>query len=354
MAMAALQSGEEGVGSVRGFSIEEFGVTLLRTGKRTLAILATVGLAAGAAFGLLTPRQYVTSATFIPQSSDNGMSGLELAASQFGIRVPQTGGMWGPPVYVELLRSRELLEPILLDSVTVHEEGDRRAAVIDLLRLPALPLALRTERGVAVLRTRVAVSEEKKLNGVRVSVTTRWPSVSLALAERLVRGVNEFNLSTRKSQATAEREFVEQQTTMAERALLEAEQRLQAFLQRNRSIGGSPDLTFQQDRLQRDVTFRQNMVTTLAQRREEARIREVRDTPVLTVLESPRLAIAGMARRSAMKGVLGALVAVLLGIAGMYVIEGLSWARRDSVDPSLWHFRLLDSALPDFLRRLAR
>lgn len=351
--MAALQSSEEEILPVRRLSVEEFGATLLRSGKRTLAVFAVLGLAAGAAIGLLLPRRYVTNTTFIPQSSDNGLSGLELAASQFGIKVPQTGGMWGPAVYVELLRSRELLEPILLDSVTVREEGDRRAAVIDLLRLPELPGALRTERGVLVLRTKVSVSEEKKLSGVNVSVTTRWPSVSLAITERLLRGVKEFNLSTRKSQATAEREFVEEQTTMAERALLEAEDRMQAFLQRNRSVAGSADLTFQQERLQRSMSFRQNVVTTLSQKREEARIREVRDTPVLTVIEVPRLAIAGIPRHSALKGVFGALVGVLIGVSFIYVQQGLIVARSDSADPDLWHFRLLDSAIPDFLRRPA-
>lgn len=350
--MVEALSAERGIASPGGLPLEQFGVTLLRTAKRPLGVLMLLGLAVGTSIGLLTPRQYVSTATFIPQSADNNaMSGIELAASQFGIRVPQSGGAWGPPVYVELLRSRELLEPIVLDSITVTELGNQRTAVMDLLRLPELPPARRVERAVALLRQRVSVSEEKKLNGVRVTVTTRWPSVSLAVAERLVNGVNAFNVTTRKTQATAEREFVGEQVRSAERELLDTEERFQDFLRRNRSIAGSPELTFAQDRLQREVALRQSMLTTLLQRREEARIREVRDTPVLTVLERPRLPVTGLARRSAMKGVLGALVALLFGIAFLWVREGLRRSDLEPSDPDLAVFRFVAAILPRWLRR---
>lgn len=337
-----------------GFPIEEFGVMLFREQKRVIVGLAVVGLVLGAAVGLLSPRQYATSATFIPQSAENSMSNLALAASQFGIRVPQSGGAWGPPVYVELLRSRELLEPIVRDTVAVPELGGDLHAMLDLLRLPQLAPAERIERGIAVLRKRIGVSEEKKLNGVRVSVTTRWPSVSLYLAERLVDGVNEFNVSARKSQATAERQFVDARVQSAEEDLRSSESRLEEFLKRNRSVAGSPELTFAQDRLQREVMLRQGMVTTLLQQREEARIREVRDTPVLTVLERPRLPVYGLARRSAMKGVLGAMVAMLIGIAVLYLREGLRLARRMPGDPEFAFFRFVDAILPGPLQRVMR
>jgi uncharacterized protein involved in exopolysaccharide biosynthesis len=191
-----------------------------------------------------------------------------------------------------------------------------------------------------VLRTIVVAAEDKKLNAVRLTVTTRWPSVSLAIAQRLVNGVNQFNLDTRRIQAKAEREFVEARTADAERALREAEDRLQSFMQRNRSVAGSPELTFAQDRLQRDVALRQSVLTSLAQRREEARLKEVRDVPVVTVIESPRLAVTGQPRRSAMRGVLGAFVAGGLGLAIALVLEALAEARKEEPQGI---FRLLQS-----------
>src|SRR5687768_14304504 len=83
----------------------------------TIIALGVIGGSIGLAMGLTTTRMYVSAATFIPQGSEGPQSGLALAASQFGIRVPATSGGWGPPIYVELLRSRALLEPLASSTV---------------------------------------------------------------------------------------------------------------------------------------------------------------------------------------------------------------------------------------------
>lgn len=339
-------------------SLEAWGSILLRW-RRTIVALGLGGAVLGLAIGLLSRRVYVAGATFIPQSSETGLSGagisgLALAASQFGIQVPTGGGAWGPPVYVELLRSQVLLEPIALDTVAVVEQGRRRVAVMDLLDIPMLPAAERTERTVLKLRKMIMAREDKKLDGVEMTVTTRWPSVSLALAEKLVRGLNQFNLESRKSQAAAERQFVEAQVGVAERDLREAEDRLQSFLQRNRVVSGSQELIFAQDRLQREVGLRQAVYTSLVQNLEEARIREVRDTPVITVLESPRLPATGKARRSAQKGILGGLLLGGVGVLIALIGDAAARARRATGEESGEFFRLLHEATPRFLRGASR
>ena len=193
--------------------------TVLIRWRRTIVVLAVLGGALGLTRALTSPRVYVSSATFIPQRSEGSISGLALAASQLGIRVPTPGDVWGPPLYVELLRSQAILEPIALDTVAVEEEGGRRVALMDLLRIQGPGPERRADRAVRVLRRLVTANEVRALGAVKVSVTTRWPSVSLTLAERLLRAVNQFNLETRKSQAAAERQFVEGQAAEAERLL---------------------------------------------------------------------------------------------------------------------------------------
>lgn len=331
-------------------SLLVLGNVLLRW-RRTIVGLGVVGAALGLAKGMTSTRVYVSAATFITQGSEGGASGLALAASQFGIRVPTSGGSWGPPVYVELLRSQALLEPIALDTVVVAEEGGRRVALMDLLEVEAPTPARRTDLAVRALGGVVSASEVKALGAVKLSVTTRWPSVSLALAERLVRGVNQFNLETRKSQAMAERQFVEIQAREAERALREAEDRLQLFLQRNRAISDSPELGFQRDRLQRELALRQQVYTTLVQNREEARIREVRDTPVITVLESPRLPVVGEARNSVKKALLGGFMGGMFGAVIALLVQAVASVRRAPNEEAQEFFLLAQEILPQFLRK---
>jgi len=328
----ALTTGDE-------ISFESFASTLLRW-RRTIVIFGIVGAMIGLAIGLLSRRDYVSTATFIPQSSEQSLSGLALAASQFGIQVPSSGNVWGPPVYAELLKSQVLLEPIALDTVVVAEESGRRVAMMDLLEVSAkLPPARRIERGVVELRKLIAAIEDKKLSAVRLTVTTHWPSVSLAIASNLLHAVSQFNLETRKSQA--------------ERALRAAEDQLQAFLQRNRSTS-APELMFQQDRLQREVSLRQAVYTSLMQNREEARIREVRDTPVLTILENPRLPASGKSRGTVFKALLGGLAAALLGALIAFGGDALVGLRTSDNAETRAFLEQLDEATPRFLRRNAR
>jgi uncharacterized protein involved in exopolysaccharide biosynthesis len=351
--MAELNAGAASEGQDDDISMLALGSTLLRR-RRTIAFLGVFGAALGLAFGLLSRRVYTSEAMFIPQGSEASAGGLALAASQFGIRVPTSGGTWGSPVYVELLRSRSLLEAIALDTVIVREDGGRRIAIMDLLQVDAASNALRVDRTIRALGKIVAASEVKTLGAVKVSVITPWPSVSLALAERLVSGVNQFNLETRKSQASAERRFIEARAQEAEGALHAAEDRLQAFLTGNRDFASSPELGLNRDRLQRDVALRQQLYTTLLQSGDEARIREVRDTPVITMIEDPSLPTTGEPRKSVQKAAIGGFLGVGLGVLVAVLAQWVSGARREPSEESKEFFLLVEQATPRFLRRWQR
>jgi uncharacterized protein involved in exopolysaccharide biosynthesis len=155
--------------------------------------------------------------------------------------------------------------------------------------------------------------------------------VSLAIAGRLLDGLNHFNRITRQSQAREERRFTEARLADAQASLRAAEDALQRFLEGNRQFSASAALKFQQDRLQREVQLQQQVVTSLAQQYEENRIREVRDTPVITVIDPPVLAARPDARLRGLILVLGTMAA--FGISVMIVVVRESWIRHNAIGP---------------------
>ena len=313
--------------------------------------LAVLGFVLGLAYALSKPRAYMSSATFIPEAVQGSVSGLAAAASQLGFTIPSGGGGWGPPMYVELIRSRALLEPIALDTLVVEEEQGRRITLINLLKIKAPTREREVAAAVGALSGMITATEDKKLGGVTVAVKSKWPSVSLALANRLVQRVNQFNLETRKSQAAAERQFVEAQAVESERALRDAEDRLQGFLQANRELGGSPGLAFERERLQREVARRNQLYTSWLQSREEARIREIRDTPVITVFDTPRLAFTAEPRKSAMKAVLGGITGAMFGVLFAFLADSVAGARRSKREDAEEFFQLIERATPKVLKK---
>ena len=210
---------------------------------------------------------------------------------------------------------------------------------------------MRAELAVSALRGAITAAEVKDLSAVKVSVISKWPSVSLALAEKLVTSVNQFNLQTRKSQATAERKFVETRAAEAEGALRDAENRLQGFLQSNRTWSNSPQLTFEHNRMEREVGMRQQTYSSLLVNREEARIREVRDIPVITVLDAPRRPLMSESRKTLQRAILGGLAGGMLGMLMALFAHGLRAAREVPSKASEEFFQTLREATPRLLRK---
>lgn len=313
----------------------------------TIVSFGFAGGLLGLAISLLGPKVFVSSASFIPQAAESGGGIAALAASQFGIRMPAGGGgTWGAPMYVELVKSHTLLEPIARDSFAVTSGGPR-LPLVDVVRAVAPTPELRVEEAIKTLRTILVAREDKRLGMVTVKATTRSPELSYALVDRLIKRLNQFNLETRKSQALAERQLAEREAALAEAALRAAEDRLLSFRQTNR-IRVSDALRAEEDRLQRDVATRNQLYNSWLQSREEARIREVRDTPVLTIVETPRVPLLREGRGTVRKAVLGGLI--FGGIAALFAIITEGFSRRDASPETREFVSQLQKALPRFMR----
>jgi uncharacterized protein involved in exopolysaccharide biosynthesis len=135
----------------------------------------------------------------------------------------------------------------------------------------------------------------------------------------------------RQSQASAERKFTEARLAEGAEELRIAENRLQGFLQGNREFGGSPALGFERDRLNREVAMRQQIYTSLAQAYEQAKIDEVRESPVITVLNPPIEPARPDPRGLVSRGLAGIVLGGMLGI--FFALLRTYLARTRELDP---------------------
>lgn len=313
-----------------------------------LAPVAVAFLVIG--FGLLGPRSYTATASFTPESGEGQAGSLSGLASQFGINVPTGEAGQSPQFYADLLESRELLREAVLTEYDVETEPDRaegdrlQGDLVALLEIEANTRRLAVANAIRSLRDIVSVTTSPETGVVELSVTTRWPDLSRQVADRLIKLVNQFNLETRKTQAAAEREFIEGQVARAESALHAAEDSLEAFLERNRRYQNSPELTFRYERLQRQVNLRQQVFTSLSESYEQAKINEVRNTPVITVVEPPELPARPDRRRLALKGVLGLMLGGMAGVFWAFGREMMATSRKADPDEYAEFARLNEEA----------
>ena len=334
-------------------SLLELGNVFLRRRGTILRTVLVVTLAA-LAFILLTPRTFTAVTSFVPQSPGGGGSGLRGLAGQFGFALPSENPGESPQFYAELVKSREILGALareefrfLVPGEEAQEPEVQSGTLPDLLELEsrAENPELRREAAIRWLGGAVSVSTGRETGTVKVSVSTPWAGLSKVLADRILEMVTEFNLQTRQSKAAAERRFVEGRLTEAMDSLRAAEDRLESFLENNRQFlaarSSSPELSFQHERLQREVVMRQQVYTGLAQAHEEARIAEVRNTPIITLVESPELPVRPDSRGGSLKLALGIMLGGMLGVFLAFMREFADRSRREEGEEyrefsSLW------------------
>jgi len=266
------------------------GELLLLFSSRRKGIVATWSgaLVVGIAAALLWPPRYAAVASFIPEvtSSSRLSPGLGNLATQFGVSLgsdPLQSGRF----YADVLLSRRVVERVLQSyyslpgSVTTSDS----ATLLDLLGVKGRDSLERLQKGVKKLRGATSVDPAIRTNIVTLTVTARDPYLAAAVANRFVETVNEFNTRIRQSQAGRRRRFVEQQADSAERELRAAEDRLKSFYEQNRSWEHSPALQYRLGQLQRQVDIEKEVYLTLRRDLETARIDEVNDLPLISVID---------------------------------------------------------------------
>jgi uncharacterized protein involved in exopolysaccharide biosynthesis len=238
---------------------------------------------------LLVPNEYTTQTTFIPSSKGApNLGALGSLALSFGVIPP---GETGPKFYADLAKSDEILLKVLGSQGDSGDDGRLSShaeyVVINHIR-GRDSLALR-DATLRHLRRHVEVDFDPRTSVVVLRVTARDRALAVDIAWTILRALNDFNIHTLQTAARAQREFLERRVTAARRELALSQDSLRDFYTHNRRYQESPGLVLRESGLRRTYELRQQNLVTLLNALEQARIDEVRDTPVLTTLDRPIL-----------------------------------------------------------------
>jgi uncharacterized protein involved in exopolysaccharide biosynthesis len=291
---------------------------LVRRWRIVVAVPAVFAVVA-AVVSFLVPKVYTASTSFTPAAPATtglgaGLGGLAGLAGQLGL-----GGATGatsPEFFASVLESRELLDTLLRTPFADPDGGPPRP-LLDLLDIDGDTPEERMSLGIRKMRKVLSEGVDGRTGIISMSVRQGDARLAADVANRLVELLNAFNLDRRQSQSREQARFTAQRLAEAEHELRDAEGAMQRFLVANRQYQGSPLLEFEYARLDRVVQLKQEVFTSLSKSYEEARIAEVRDTPVLTIIDravpphrrtSPRRRVYVMVAML-VGGVIGAAVA---------------------------------------------
>lgn len=254
---------------------------------RTIALYALISGGAAAAVSLLLPSVYVSQASLVVDTPER--TGLPASLAQFAgqLGVPGLESGKTPEFYRDLMQSRRVLTALLRSSI--HDP--RTGQAVPVYRVYGNEHdSLSPKRVEALLHklgTRLESTVDVRTSVIRVALGAPTPAQASEALDTLLSLANEFAVTNLRSRGSARRQFAEAQATRARGDLTVAEDSLRRFEEQNRRVADSPTLQFEEARLRRRVELAQELYLTLDREFEQARIDEVRDTPVLNVIDPP-------------------------------------------------------------------
>lgn len=300
-------------------------VPMMRRWKLLLGLPAGIGLAA-TLISLVLPSAYTAETTLTPAASSTagGLSGSALAslaglAGQLGMGTG-AGGTLSPDFISDVLKSREVLTATLKSEFQDPLSRNQRP-LLDIMGIEGKSETARVSEGVRRMERLVKTQVDHSTGIVTLMVKSRDPELAASIANRMRDILNSFNLERRQSQSREQARFTRERLAHAQAELQQAEAAQLRFLQANREYSGSPILEFEQGRLRRAVDLRQEVYISLAKSYEEARIAEVRDTPVITTIDSAVAPDRRSSPRPLLNGVIGFLLGGVLALGLILLLE---------------------------------
>lgn len=281
--------------------------------------------------------QYTARAELKPSAASSGLGNFAGLAAQLGVNAGGFGANDGVEYYAEVLRSNEILGAVVRSSFAFSRRriggpaGDSvHGTLMDVWNIKAPSAEEREAAAIRKLRASITARPNLAAGLLRFEVTAKWPELAVQINRHFLDALGAFNIQSRQSQASAQRRFVEQRLTSMRGELADAENALAAFEGRNRGNLQAPLLMLERARLQRRVDVAQQVYLTLSQGYEQARIDEVRDTPVFTVVDSPERTVE-QSGGLLLFVMLGGFVGGLIGLAIILLRE--VWAGQLAEHP---------------------
>lgn len=272
-----------------------------------LPILTTFLVVAGS---FIFGRKFTATALLRPQLESGLPAGLSGLGSQL-MGLMRLGSGETLDYYVKLLQSRTLLEEVA--SATYRSATKGELTLLEYYETKGTP-ADRLNAAVDRLARDTKVEPDARAGVIELSFSATEPSLAEQVVRRYLVALNAFNTERRQSAARAEREFLERTLAAVRDSLRSAELALETFQERNKRAT-SPSLRMLEARLQRDLSEKQQLFLQLSQELARARIEEVRNTPVVTILDAPE--------GSALPARLGLPIQLFLGVTLGLVMASL-------------------------------
>lgn len=240
-------------------------------------------------FALLMPNTYTATVSILPDSDPGARGQLAQFAGLASMAGVDIGAVSDAQLYPDIIRS----ESVLRDVVYAKYETSKFNNPVNLIEYWEIEGDNREEEYEAALKSlrenAISVNVARETRFITLSVETEEPKLSADIANNIAGQLDEYMLTKRRTRATDQRDWIDRRLSEVEGDLRRSEENLKEFRERNRRIADSPELMLEQQRLAREVEMNNALFIELKKQQETVKIQEIRDMPVVQVLDHARI-----------------------------------------------------------------
>ena len=293
---------------------------VLANGKKWIIISTTLFAILTIGTSFLFTKFYSARISLYPSKQDlnSNLGQFQSLASSIGMNLPNEKQNFNIPDVVE----SNLIKQKILNKKWQKLEGEDQS-LFDFWQFYNSPwynpfssgevdTAYINEKALNYLSDQIEVVENRRTGLIEVLVSLEDPQISADISNFIGEQVQAYIQKENSAHATKEKDFIENRLKIVKGELIILEEELKIFSERNRGYEESPELYMMYSRLFREVEAKKQVVITLQQQLELARIEEVKQSPILHILDQAEIP----ARKSAPNRLLFLIVGGIIGMIG--------------------------------------
>ncbi|WP_346857517.1 Wzz/FepE/Etk N-terminal domain-containing protein [uncultured Draconibacterium sp.] len=296
-------------------------------GRKLIIITVLIFMAIGVAVALLSPKEYSSSTTMVPQLSNNSskMGGLSSLAAMAGFNLGdlnKSSGELSPYIYPQIVQSvpfqLELMNASYTFSAVDHPvsfyeyytqhytpgflaslkkytiglpfvilsaiKGEDQTSGKTLETNDYIYLTKEQEEVRKILANGVTLETNDKDGYVTLSVRSNEAKLSAQIAQKAQMLLQKYITTFKIEKASAQLKFIEERYADNKKEFEAAQAALADFRDKNKNVTSARART-QEERLQSDYQLAFDVYSQLAQQLEQARIQVKEDTPVFSIIK---------------------------------------------------------------------
>ena len=236
----------------------------------------------------IAPGYTSTSKIMSSQGSGSNPSAAVGLAAQFGINLDNQSDLRWP--YAETIKSRVFAKRLINKKFDSKQFGKQKSLIYILNSGKSSSeddISIIESDAIRVFHKMINVNEDLNTGIFTISVSAKEPELAKEINIEIIKELDMHQKQINKENTNKAKAFIEQRILSTEKELIDSEEKLKNFRDRNRRIENSPSLQLEQQRLLREVSVLTGVFTTLKQKLETTKIEEVKDSDYVIIFDPP-------------------------------------------------------------------